>query len=433
MVEARVGRLFALFAVAACGGSRVEPSSNATPATRDAGGGAIDAATSAARDWMWQAVGGERSVYWRWQSGACELWHLEPEGIPADNRGSVFVMLDDSGVRELKMSYEGGGSATPLHVASPQGTRDTTDAGAPIVLDLPCREERSGAWYLDRASCEAAGPPPLVPIGCSSQVDPDGRTRIVRTLQGAPIAEARDAIAHAASIWTEDGCHKRVVRVTSSATTLTDESSGTWTVSWTPVGVDLDRPANPDWPYAEHWYLSFAIVDFGGGIVDVASRDHARMRAERWWIGHAPPAEITQRCGTTNPPQAPPTFATVRSFPTQPRPRPIVPELTLGPPTAIAGNVPADDIELRIRANRAALQRCYETRKTERASGAVVAKLVIDSRGQVIRSERDRATTTMTDAQVVTCVVTKLSLLHFESRSSGTATVTYPIVFSAPP
>ncbi len=100
--------------------------------------------------------------------------------------------------------------------------------------------------------------------------------------------------------------------------------------------------------------------------------------------------------------------------------------------TSVTGSLPPEVIQRIVRQNFGRFKLCYEhgLKNDPKLSGKIAIKFVIDATGAVSKAERD-ASTTMSDASVVACVVAGFSNLSFPQPQGGTVTVVYPLVFAA--
>jgi hypothetical protein len=255
------------------------------------------------KDWMWELVGGAREVFWRWPHGACEKWRVEPEGAPADYRGTIFR---DEGAIELQMTYEGTFSDAP-RVRAPRVVEDrANDAGA-NRFELACIADDHGAWYLDEASCAAGGAPPLAPVGCLSAIAPDTRAKAAGALHGEIRSALADAVSHARFVWMSMGCEKRVVRKRNQKLWLNGSYLYPTLVRWTMHGVILEEQAeaNPDYvapPVGGEGIAlgccdiqTFVVTSFENGVADMR-RIGRTTTPERWYVDKAPPADVIAAC-----------------------------------------------------------------------------------------------------------------------------------------
>jgi hypothetical protein len=106
------------------------------------------------------------------------------------------------------------------------------------------------------------------------------------------------------------------------------------------------------------------------------------------------------------------------------------PSVRQGTPTVI-GRLPAEVIQRIIRQHFPRFRACYENglRSNPNLAGTVVTKFVIDRAGNVTTSARD-ASTTITDATVVSCVTRIYSDLSFPIPEGGIVVVTSPLTFA---
>ena len=98
--------------------------------------------------------------------------------------------------------------------------------------------------------------------------------------------------------------------------------------------------------------------------------------------------------------------------------------------TTVVGRLPFEVIQRIARQNFGRFRFCYEQGlvKDPKLSGTVATKFVIDGQGAVSSSTRD-ASTTMSDASVVSCITRAFSSLSFPQPEGGIVVVTYPLVF----
>ena len=98
--------------------------------------------------------------------------------------------------------------------------------------------------------------------------------------------------------------------------------------------------------------------------------------------------------------------------------------------TTVNGRLPPEVIQRIVRQNFGRFRLCYERglQKDPTLSGKVAVKFVIDTQGAVSSSTRD-STTTMTDANVVSCITRAFSSLSFPQPEGGIVVVIYPLIF----
>jgi hypothetical protein len=290
-------RRVALCFVAACAadrGASIHPTPHATAsaaASATSAGAPVDAGP---KEWMWQLVGGAREVHWRWPDGTCEMWRVDPDGAPAEYRGTLFRALDSY---EMQMTYEGD----PPKVRAPRVVEERANDAGTTKVELVCRGEDQAAWYLDADACAAGGAPPLTAKGCFASIAPDARANVSRVMRGEVRAELESAIAHAHFVWTYNGCTKRTVRTRNRKLYMNDGYLYPTLVRFTQHGVTLEEEAepNPDHVAPRGGGEEIAIGCCSIERYTVVAFDHgvADMKSERWYIDKAPPADVVARCG----------------------------------------------------------------------------------------------------------------------------------------
>lgn len=99
--------------------------------------------------------------------------------------------------------------------------------------------------------------------------------------------------------------------------------------------------------------------------------------------------------------------------------------------TTVNGRLPPEVIQRIVRQNFGRFRLCYEKglASDPKLAGTVATKFVIDTKGSVSGVTRD-ASTTLTDAAVVTCVTSAFSSLSFPQPEGGIVTVVYPLIFN---
>ena len=292
--------------VAACGADakpdRTTPvASVRASATASASVAIVDAGP---KDWMWELVGGAREVHWRWANGTCETWRVDPDGAPAEYRGTIFRT---DGAMDLQMTYEGG---DPPHVRAPRVVADKAGDAGTSRFDLACNDEEHGAWYLDDASCQAGGKPVLTPSGCLSALAPDSRAGAKRALEGGLRSDLADAITRAHFIWTLSAslCTKRVVRKRGTKLFLNDTYLYPTLVRWTMHGLVLEELAesNPDHVAprgggGEEIAMGCCSIDdyvvrsFDQGVAHLDRVSRGSTKPETWYVDRAPPPDACKR------------------------------------------------------------------------------------------------------------------------------------------
>jgi hypothetical protein len=98
--------------------------------------------------------------------------------------------------------------------------------------------------------------------------------------------------------------------------------------------------------------------------------------------------------------------------------------------TTVNGRLPPEVIQRIVRQNFGRFRLCYENglRDNPRLTGTVATKFVIDTKGAVTSAGRD-ASTTLPDANVVSCITRAFMNLSFPQPESGIVTVAYPLIF----
>ena len=98
--------------------------------------------------------------------------------------------------------------------------------------------------------------------------------------------------------------------------------------------------------------------------------------------------------------------------------------------TTVNGRLPPEVIQRIVRQNFGRFRLCYEQGllKDPKLTGMVATKFVIDTQGAVTSAARD-ASTTMSDASVVSCVTRAFSSFSFPQPEGGIVTVVYPVIF----
>jgi hypothetical protein len=97
----------------------------------------------------------------------------------------------------------------------------------------------------------------------------------------------------------------------------------------------------------------------------------------------------------------------------------------------VTGGLASEVIQRIVRQNFGRFRLCYENglKKTPALAGQVGVHFVIDASGSVSQAERD-PTTTMTDGDVVSCVMRSVATLSFPQPQGGPVDVVYPLMFS---
>jgi hypothetical protein len=97
--------------------------------------------------------------------------------------------------------------------------------------------------------------------------------------------------------------------------------------------------------------------------------------------------------------------------------------------TTVNGRLPPEVIQRIVRQNFGRFRLCYEQGllKDPKLAGTVATKFVIDAQGAVSTSSRE-ASTTMTDATVVSCINRAFSNLSFPQPEGGIVVVVYPVI-----
>jgi hypothetical protein len=298
----RVALVALLFA---CGAEQKKPEHTTTPvasasASSSASASIVDAGP---KDWMWELVAGGREAWWRWPNGTCERWRVDPDGAPAEYRGTIF---HEDGATEMQVTYEGG---DPPRVRAPRAVRDRGDAGT-LRFDLACgAEEEHGAWYLDETTCQAGGTPTLAPVGCLSAVAPDARASATHALDGGLRKDFAAAIERAHFVWTSSDhfCVKRVVRKRGTKLFLNDTYLYPSLVHWTMLGLVLEELAetNPDHVAPRGGgeeiaigccgSVAYVVQSFDQGVARVAFMTPRSTKSETWYVDRAPPADACKR------------------------------------------------------------------------------------------------------------------------------------------
>ncbi len=96
------------------------------------------------------------------------------------------------------------------------------------------------------------------------------------------------------------------------------------------------------------------------------------------------------------------------------------------------GRIPPEEIQKVVRADFAAMKRCYEAGlgRNPNLTGRISTKFVIDLEGHVASAEPFESGPAFPDADVVACVVARFATLTFPKPEGGIVTVVYPIVFN---
>jgi hypothetical protein len=300
---------------------------------------------------MWDLVSA-REVYWRRAGGACEKWSFEPDGLPADYKGTLTLEQDDL---RFSVRYEGG---SPPALSKARVTHGAGgDAGAKVSFFLPCEERGAtgaggdagdaaaggagdaaagdagdaaadeagaGAWYDSAEACAQGGTALLRPTGCVSAVEPEARPRWIPVVLGQKREAFERALEHASRVWMQSVCFSFHVRPAPAsyrsdipsvlpgatrALALEGYSDYPSLLAWTHMGFALGEIAETD-PYfnrrgteelgtlgccsdAEH----FVVVDYVDGVADVLKlRKDGQTRPDRWWVNHPPPRSVTSSC-----------------------------------------------------------------------------------------------------------------------------------------
>ncbi|WP_163995601.1 AgmX/PglI C-terminal domain-containing protein [Pyxidicoccus caerfyrddinensis] len=93
------------------------------------------------------------------------------------------------------------------------------------------------------------------------------------------------------------------------------------------------------------------------------------------------------------------------------------------------GHLDKDQIREVIRANRAQVRGCYETRleSTPNLRGKVAIRFVIGGTGQVLESKVHEST--VGDAELEGCIAARVGTFRFPPTGGGVVVVTYPFIF----
>ncbi len=97
--------------------------------------------------------------------------------------------------------------------------------------------------------------------------------------------------------------------------------------------------------------------------------------------------------------------------------------------TTVNGRLPPEVIQRIVRQNFGRFRLCYEQglRADPKLAGTVATKFVIDTTGAVSSAARD-SSTTLTDANVVSCITRAFGNLSFPQPEGGIVVVTYPVI-----
>jgi hypothetical protein len=106
------------------------------------------------------------------------------------------------------------------------------------------------------------------------------------------------------------------------------------------------------------------------------------------------------------------------------------PRMRVGDGVGVSGRLPADVVQRLVRQNFGRFRYCYERGliKNPNLSGRVAVRFLISRDGTV--SNASSAGSSLPDADVTSCVVSKFYGLSFPKPENGTVSVTYPIMFS---
>ena len=98
--------------------------------------------------------------------------------------------------------------------------------------------------------------------------------------------------------------------------------------------------------------------------------------------------------------------------------------------TTVNGRLPPEVIQRIVRQHFGIFRRCYQDglKRDPSLAGRVAIKFVVDTTGAVSRADRDPSTT-LSDAAVVSCVVSGFRSLSFPQPEGGIVTVVYPLIF----
>jgi len=159
-------------------------------------------------------------------------------------------------------------------------------------------------------------------------------------------------------------------------------------------------------------------------------------------------AMLALACGSSPPPQTPPTTAgTGAAAPGTPSPIDTPPLASTDlavtatdagtklPPAPAGKGEPGrsvEDIRVRVQANRDAARACYDAgrKRIPALEGDIVIKWTIDPKGNVRDPEVDDMRSTIKDAPTVACVIDVIRKLKFAESSKGFEThANYPFNF----
>jgi hypothetical protein len=86
-----------------------------------------------------------------------------------------------------------------------------------------------------------------------------------------------------------------------------------------------------------------------------------------------------------------------------------------------------------MRQSQSRFRYCYEREllKSPALAGTITLRFHLDGQGIVTRASV--AKTTMNNGRVESCVIKQLRSLHFPAPSSGSADISYPLVFQTSP
>jgi TonB family protein len=125
------------------------------------------------------------------------------------------------------------------------------------------------------------------------------------------------------------------------------------------------------------------------------------------------------------------SFSTLRTIESnQPGTRTYEPgKLGVGPSPADKGLTP-NDIDAVMKASAKSLRTCYqqELARSPELAGRIVVKFLISPAGSV--TSASIVSTTMKSPRVESCIVSTIKQLTFPAKAVGTASVTYPFIFS---
>lgn len=107
--------------------------------------------------------------------------------------------------------------------------------------------------------------------------------------------------------------------------------------------------------------------------------------------------------------------------------------LPMSSPPASAGHLSKDEIKKTVQLARPEVGGCYERglERDPQMAGTVAVRLVIEADGSAQHVTPDPGKTTLSDAQVVDCVLAAMKKLRFPQPEGGRVFVTYPFRFEA--